>query len=76
MIADLLEHGRGLDLTERPVTELEVGQPPRNAAGTVIAIVRGDEVLAATDPRAAQLNAADRLILVSSRERPAAQPPG
>ena len=75
LIADLLDHGRGLDLTERPVAGSEVGQPPRDGAGTVIAVVRGDEVLAATDPRAARLSAADRLILVSSRQRPAAQPP-
>lgn len=76
VIADLLEHGRGLDLTERAVAGSEAGRPLRDAAGTVIAVVRGDEVLAPTDPRAAQLCVADRLILVSSRDRPAAQPPG
>jgi voltage-gated potassium channel len=75
LIADLLDHGRGLDLTERPVAASEVGQRPHDEAGTVIAVVRGDEVLAATDPRAVQLHVADRLILVSSREHSATQPP-
>jgi hypothetical protein len=75
VIADLLEHGRGLDLTERAVAGSEVGLPPRDAAGTVIAVVRGDEVLAPTDSRVAQLSLTDRLILISSRDRPTTQPP-
>ncbi len=71
VIADLLDRGRGLDLVERPVAESELGTPARDAAGAVIAVVRGNEVLAPEDPRAARLAAADRLILVSSREQPA-----
>jgi voltage-gated potassium channel len=71
VIADLLEHGHGLDRTERSVAGSEVGSPARDAAGTVIAVVRAGEVLAAGDPRAARLTAADRLILVSSLERSA-----
>src|SRR5262249_23239290 len=69
VITDLLDHGRGLDLIERPVGEAEVGISAR-AAGTVIAVLRGSEVLASDDPRAARLESGDQLILVSSRGRP------
>lgn len=71
VIADLLDRGRGLDLVERPVAESELGTPARDAAGAVIAVVRGNDVLSPEDPRAARLAAADRLILVSSREQSA-----
>ena len=76
VIADLLDRGRGLDLIERPAAGSELGAPARDAAGTVIAVVRGDEVLASDDPRASPLAAGDRLILVSSRERPASRASG
>ena len=72
VIADLLDHGRGLDLVERPAAAGEVGAPARDAAGTVIAVIRQGRVLAPDDPEAATLTADDRLILVSS-QRPAAQ---
>lgn len=72
VIADLLDRGRGLDMVERPVTGSELGIPARDAAGAVIAVVRGDEVLAPEDPRAGRLAAGDRLILISSRDQPAA----
>ena len=75
VIADLLDHGRGLDLMERPVAEAEVGAPARDAAGVVIAVVRGTEVLAPDAPEAAQLADGDRLILVSARGRPAGSSP-
>jgi voltage-gated potassium channel len=75
VIADLLDHGRGLDLMERPVAEAEVGAPAGDAAGVVIAVVRGSEVLAPDAPEAAQLADGDRLILVSARGRPAGSPP-
>jgi voltage-gated potassium channel len=76
VIADLLEHGRCLNLAERPVSGSEVGFPARDTAGTVIAVVRGDEVLAVGDPRAARLVAADRLIMAHSRERSASRAAG
>ena len=75
VIADLLDHGRGLDLMERPVAEAEVGAPAGDAAGVVIAVVRGSEVLAPDAPAAAQLADGDRLILVSARGRPAGSSP-
>ena len=74
VISDLLDRGRGLDLIERPAGESELGTPARDAAGTVIALVRGNEVLAASDPRATPLTRGDRLILVSSLDQSASQP--
>lgn len=74
VISDLLERGGGLDLIERAAGEAELGAPARDAAGTVIAVVRGNEVLAASDPRATPLTHGDRLILVSSPDQPASQP--
>jgi len=76
VIADLLDHGRGLDLIERPAGETEVGGPAGDTAGTVIAVMRGNEVLTPDEPRAARLAEGDRLILVSSREHPPGQWPG
>ncbi|HYB87752.1 MAG TPA: NAD-binding protein [Streptosporangiaceae bacterium] len=73
VIADLLDHGRGLDLFERPADKSEVGASAREVAGTVIAVIRGGDVLAAHDPRAVRLEEGDQLILVSSRGRPPAQ---
>jgi voltage-gated potassium channel len=70
VIADLLDHGRGLDLAERPVSEDEMGTSARAVAGTVIAVIRGNEALAPDDLRAARLEKGDQLILVSSRDRP------
>ena len=68
VIADLLDLGRGLDLVERPAGEAEVGTPARAAAGAVIAVIRGSQVLGPDDPRAARLEKGDQLILVSSRD--------
>jgi voltage-gated potassium channel len=70
VIADLLDRGRGLDLAERPVAPAEIGTPARQAQGTVIALLRGDQVLAADHPAARRLARNDRLILVSSRQPP------
>ena len=72
VIADLLGHGRSLDLYERPADEAEVGDPPHAAAGAVIAVPRGGTVLAPDDPKAARLEKGDQLIMVSTRVRPAA----
>lgn len=69
VIADLLDHGRGLDLIERPVDAAEIGVRARDAAGTVVAVVRAGQVLDCDDP-AASLARGDRLILISSRPSP------
>jgi len=55
---------------ERPVTAAEVGAPAQDADGTVIALVRGNDVLPADHPAARRLAGGDRLILVSSYRRP------
>jgi voltage-gated potassium channel len=72
VMADLLDSGRSLDLTERPVAAAEVGRPPRDAAGAVVAVLRDQSLLAADDPEAGRLQADDRLILMASggRARP------
>ncbi len=70
VIADLLGHGRSLDLFERPADETEVGDSARAAAGAVIAVVRDGEVLASDDSRVARLEPGDQLIVVSARARP------
>ena len=74
VIADLLGHGRSLDLFERPADKTEMGGPARAASGAVIAVLRGGEVLASDDPRATRLQPGDQLILVGSRARPASPP--
>ena len=70
VIADLLSRGRGLDLAERPVAAAEVGTPARDADSTVIALVRGDDLLPADHPAGRRLARGDRLIVVSSHPRP------
>jgi voltage-gated potassium channel len=70
VIADLLDRGRGLDLVERPVTPAEVGTPARDADGTVVALVREDQLLPADHPGACRLERGDRLILISSYRPP------
>jgi voltage-gated potassium channel len=70
VLTDLLDRGRGLDLAERPVAPTEIGTPAQEAQGTVIALLRGDQVLAADHPAARRLARGDRLILVSSHQQP------
>ena len=71
VISNLLDRAPGLDLVERPVSAAEVGTPARDAKGRVLALVRGDNLLSADDPGAGRLAGGDRLVLVSSRRRPA-----
>jgi voltage-gated potassium channel len=66
VMADLLDRGHGLDLTERAVDPAEVGRGARDSAGAVIAVLRDERLLAADDPGAAQLRVGDRLILIAS----------
>lgn len=70
VLTDLLDRGRGLDLAERPVAPAEIGTPAQEAQGAVIALLRGDQVLAADHPAARRLAGDDRLILVSSHQPP------
>jgi voltage-gated potassium channel len=68
VVADLLDHGSGLDLVERPAAEAEIGATARDAAGTVIAVIREGRILAPDHPAVARLASGDRLILISSRD--------
>jgi voltage-gated potassium channel len=70
VMADLLNRGRGLDLTERAVHPDEVGRTARDAAGAVIAVLRGERLLAPDDPGAEQLRPGDQLILIASGASP------
>lgn len=62
----LLHGGPGLELTERPVASAEVGRPAGRAASGVVAVLRGDSVLALDDPRAGRLEDGDRVVMVSA----------
>jgi voltage-gated potassium channel len=66
VMADLLNRGHGLDLTERAVQPDEVGRAARDAAGAVIAVLRDERLLAADDPGAGRLQPGDQLILIAS----------
>jgi voltage-gated potassium channel len=66
VMADLLNRGHGLDLTERAVQPDEVGRAARDAAGAVIAVLRDERLLAADDPDAGRLQPGDQLILIAS----------
>lgn len=79
VISDLLNRGCSLGLAERPVSPAEVGGPAAGSLTGVIGVLRGGHVLAADDPRAAELEDGDRLILVSAgagADGPGADGPG
>src|SRR5580704_13849463 len=65
VMAQLLDRGRGLELTERPAAPAELGRPPAEAAAGVIALLRAGRVLPLDDPGASTLEAGDRLVLLS-----------
>lgn len=64
VIEDLLEHGQGLDLVERPVRADEVGRSPRQSPDLVLAVVRDGRRLRfdAVD----ELRSGDRVVAVPS----------
>jgi voltage-gated potassium channel len=66
VMAGLLDRGRGLDLTERPAAHAEIGRPAAEACAGLIAVLREGSVFAVDDPRAGQVQAGDRLVLVSA----------
>jgi voltage-gated potassium channel len=51
-LSELLDRGRGLNLTERLATPAELGRPARDASTGVIALHRRDRLLSLTDPAA------------------------
>lgn len=64
VLEDLLTYGTGLDVVERPVTKGEAGRSPRDCDDLVVAVVRGHRLLHYTDPEAATLRLADRVISI------------
>ncbi|WP_186768065.1 potassium channel family protein [Streptomyces qinzhouensis] len=64
-LEDLMTHGRGLSLTERPVRQEEIGRSPREATDLVVAVVRRKKMLDYADPESATLKFGDRLITIS-----------
>ncbi|MBB5119901.1 potassium channel family protein [Streptomyces eurocidicus] len=73
VLEDLLTYGNGLDVVERPVTKREAGNSPRDCADLVVAVVRGHRLLHFTDPEAATLHLADRVITIKQAAPPAAE---
>ncbi|MEV6211764.1 NAD-binding protein [Kitasatospora sp. NPDC051914] len=64
VMEDLLTHGTGLDVAERPVTTEEAGRSPRECADLVVAVVRGRRLLDYAAPEAAVLKPSDRVIVI------------
>ncbi len=68
VLEDLVSDGEGLELVDEEVTAADVGGHCRDVdRGQVIAIVRGPERFAYDDPRAAELQAGDRIVRVARR---------
>jgi voltage-gated potassium channel len=70
VVMDLLSHGGGLDIVERPADEADVGRGPRTCREPVLAVVRGSRLLRFDDPEAGSINRTDRLIVVRAGARP------
>ncbi|MER7689598.1 potassium channel family protein [Streptomyces sp. NPDC097610] len=64
-LEDLMAQGSGLDLTERPVSQDEVGRSPRGCVDPVVAVVRNKKVLDYADPQLGNLKLGDRLVTIS-----------
>jgi hypothetical protein len=64
-MAELLDRGRGLDLTGRLAAPDELGRPARDVCAGVIALLRAGRVLSLEDPAAGSLMAGDRLVLLT-----------
>ncbi len=69
VLAQLLDHGHGLDLSERPAASSEIGMPVLQAAAGAVAVVRSGRVLAVDDPAAQKLRDGDQIILVAAADR-------
>jgi voltage-gated potassium channel len=73
VFAQLLDRGRGLGLTERPVEAAEIGLPVLQAVAGAVAVVRDGQVLAVHDQAAQQLRDGDLIVLVAAAEKNAAR---
>ena len=70
VLEDLMRVGQGLDIAEHVVAEDEAG-PSRglDIEGPMVAVERGDELMRFDDPRAAVLQAGDRVVHLRSHRR-------
>ena len=70
VLEDLMRVGQGLDIAEHEVGEDEAGSI-RNLEipGPVVAVVRGEDLMRFDDPRAAALQAGDRIVHLRSHRR-------
>lgn len=70
VLEDLMRVGQGLDIAEHEVGEEETG-PIRglDIAGPVVAVVRGEDLMRFDDPRAAAVEAGDRVVHLRSHRR-------
>lgn len=65
LLEDLLSVGEGLDIVQRDITSEEVGPIAGvTAAGPVIAVFRGEDLLRFDDPRAQTLEPGDCLVML------------
>ncbi|MDT0342237.1 potassium channel family protein [Streptomyces litchfieldiae] len=64
VMEDLIQHGEGLSLRERPVTKAEAGRSPRDCEDLVVSVIRGHRLLPFDDPDAATLELTDRLVVI------------
>jgi voltage-gated potassium channel len=68
VLEDLITVGSGLDIVERPVGDDEIGPLERVSAHTpVVAVVRDGDLLRFDDPRVAELQAGDSVVVVVGR---------
>jgi voltage-gated potassium channel len=64
VMEDLIQHGSGLDIIERPVIKAEVGRSVRETDDLVVSVLRGHRLLGYDDPSASPLQLTDRLITI------------
>ncbi|RKN43152.1 potassium channel family protein [Streptomyces hoynatensis] len=78
VMEDLIQHGEGLSIRERPVTKAEAGRSPRDCEDLVVSVIRGHRLLPFDDPDAATLELTDRLVVIHrvTPQEHQAKPPG
>jgi voltage-gated potassium channel len=65
VVEDLLSHGDGLDVCQRPITADEIGfSPSEVTAEPVLAVFREGMLCRYTDPLVSKLQAGDELVVV------------
>jgi voltage-gated potassium channel len=68
VMAELLRRDHVIGLADRPADPAELGRPVRDACPGVVALLRAGAVLAVDDPRAGNVQAGDRLVLIESAD--------